>query len=47
MWEERLGVDFSEDQELWSKPCKENEIYAYENSPKFSAESARNNFGAG
>lgn len=47
MWEERLGVDFSEEQELWSKPEKENEIYQYENSAKYCAENSRINFGAG
>lgn len=46
MWEERLGVEFSDEQELWSKPEKENEIFKYEDSSKYCAENSRTVFGA-
>jgi hypothetical protein len=31
-WEERIGVEFTEDMEVWSRPEKENEIYGYPKS---------------
>ncbi|RTL05533.1 hypothetical protein EKK58_07730 [Candidatus Dependentiae bacterium] len=31
-WEERIGVEFTEDMEVWSRPEKEDEIYGYPKS---------------
>lgn len=36
-WEDRIGVTFTEDQEVWSRPEKEDEIYGY---PKSDSELA-------
>ncbi|TXG82644.1 MAG: hypothetical protein E6R13_04660 [Spirochaetes bacterium] len=31
-WEKRIGVTFTEDMEVWSRPEKEEEIYGYQSS---------------
>jgi hypothetical protein len=36
-WEERIGVTFTEDMEVWSRPEKQDEIYGY---PKSSIKDA-------
>ena len=36
-WEDRIGVKFTEDMEVWSRPEKEDEIYGY---PKSDSELA-------
>ncbi len=36
-WEDRIGVEFTEDMEVWSRPEKEDEIYGY---PKSDSELA-------
>jgi len=40
-----LDIEVTDNMELWSKPLKENEMIAYESSPKYCVENTRSVFG--